>query len=101
MTAVPSYLWVRWIHNSPTYPVILISELDEHRLETRKVEIFSDGRKGFADDKEEVGGTRLGIVADPPLAEIDDDPQFEPREITAVEFEAEWRNRRLSADRGA
>jgi hypothetical protein len=32
--------------------VILRSELDDERYEVRKVEIFSDGRMGFASERE-------------------------------------------------
>jgi hypothetical protein len=72
---------------------LLVSELDDHRWETRKVEIFADGSKGHAMKGQESGGTRLGLVPLPPLDEIAADPQFLPEEITEEEFEAVWRTR--------
>lgn len=39
------YLFVRWIHNFPDEPVLLYSELDKSRFETRKIEVFPDGKK--------------------------------------------------------
>ena len=68
----------------------MISELDANRWETRKVEIFADGSKGYARRGEEAGGTALGQLPVPPLQEIASDPQFLPEEITKDEFEAIW-----------
>jgi hypothetical protein len=89
-----SYIYVKWIHKHPEEPVHLYSELDGDRYETRKVEIYSDGRRGFADGSEEFGGTRLGETAVPPLSELDGDPQFEAKVITAEEFQRQWLKRR-------
>lgn len=43
-----SYLKVRWLHDDPAYPVLLLSELDERRYEVRKAEIYADGRIDIA-----------------------------------------------------
>lgn len=43
------YLKVRWFHENSDEPVVLMSELDASRYEVRKVEIFADGRIGYAD----------------------------------------------------
>jgi hypothetical protein len=86
-----SYIRVRWLHNHPDYPVELWSELDAERFEVRKVEFWRDGRVGFASREREVGGTVLGTVPVPSLAEIAADPEFEPQQISELEFEKCWR----------
>lgn len=85
-----SYVRVRWVHPSADNPVDLWSELDADRGEVRKVEVWPDGRVGYASSVAEIGGTRLGEVAVPPLNEINLDPQFEAEAITQVEFESRW-----------
>jgi hypothetical protein len=68
--------------------MVLYSELDNDRWEKRKVEIYSDGRMGYADQERAVGGTFLGLEPIPALPEIAKDPQFEPYAITG---ESVWR----------
>ena len=43
-------------------PTIIISEIDENRFETRKIEIFRDGKFGLAAPNLEYMNTRLGEV---------------------------------------
>lgn len=88
-----TYIRVRWLHNHPETPVLLYSELDEQRFELRKVEVYGDGRCGYADQLEEVGGSGLGTVPVPGLSEIASDPEFEPAEIEQAEFERIWTER--------
>ncbi len=88
------YLYIKWIHKNPGDPVHLYSELDDERYEVRKVEVFADGRRGFADAHEEYAGTVLGTMPVPPLAEIAADKQFEPKEIAVEEFQRIWLKRR-------
>lgn len=87
------YLLVRWNHSSDSYPVLLYSELDEERNEVRKVEVYRDGRKGYASREGASGGTRLGQEPLPPLAEIAAESEFEPAEVTPEEFERVWAER--------
>jgi hypothetical protein len=89
------YIRVFWLHSSPEEPVELFSELDEQRFEVRKVEVWADGRTGHAGQHTEVGGTRLGELPVPSLSEIAADPQFEPHEISAADFEKRWRESAL------
>jgi hypothetical protein len=49
-----TYLECEWIHDFPDDPVLLYSELDRERWETRKVDLFRDGSKGWADAAHEV-----------------------------------------------
>lgn len=94
-----TYLRVTWLHDYPDDPRTIVVELDEERWETRKVELFPDGTKGWADATTEVGTTGLALVQTPSIEEIASDPQFVPEEITAHEFERLWRERTESATR--
>ena len=92
--AKTSYLYVKWKKPQPGEPSHLYSELDGERYETRKVELFADGRRGFADANEEFGGTRLGETAVPPLDELEGDPDFEAKTVSVEEFQRQWLKRR-------
>lgn len=85
-----SYILVRWLHQKIEEPILLYSALDEERNELRKVELFSDGRAGFAGPSLEYGGTRLGVVPLPTFDEINADPQFEMSIIPADDFDVVW-----------
>lgn len=86
------YLRVQWHHDRPEDPVLLYSALDENRWETRKVDVWADGTGQVSDSREDEGvhSTWLGAVPTPPLAEINDDPQFDGVEISAAEFDEVW-----------
>lgn len=85
-----TFIRVRWIHESSNEPVELWSELDDQRFEVRKVEIFRDGRIGYADRAKTIGGAMLGTVPVPQLNEIATDSAFKPEEISQEAFEAQW-----------
>jgi len=85
------FIDVRWRHNIATEPIRLVSELDDERYETRKLEFFSDGRVGYASSDSSLYGTLLGDVPVPPLAEINSDPEFSGAIISAGEFETLWK----------
>jgi hypothetical protein len=88
-----NYIKVEWKHSFSDEPVWLYSELDDNHWETRKVEVFADGRCGYASATESSGTTRLSTEPIPSLIEISYDPQFEPVEITKSEFEEVWLKR--------
>ncbi len=88
------YVKVNWVHDLPTEPVVLYSEIDDGRWEVRKVEIHRDGSCGWAGEGQEVRGTRLGEVPMPALTEIAADPQFKPVTISKADFEQIWANRK-------
>lgn len=90
------YTRVAWKHDHPEDPVMFYSELDEARWELRKIEVYRDGRVGYASDTEASPGSSLGEDAMPELEEIAKDSQFEPSEITREEFEAQWAARKRS-----
>ena len=81
---------VEWIHDLVDEPVMLYSELDDERNETRKVEVFEDGHVEWANASRESGTTGLSYEPIPELGEIAADPLFVPHEISAEEFEAVW-----------
>lgn len=87
------YIRLYWIHDRRDMPVWLISELDEENWETRKVEIWRGGAKGYADRQTSFGSTGLAQVPLPPFREIAGLPQFELEEISRAEFEREWNAR--------
>ena len=87
------YICVKWLHKNADDPVDLYSELDGERYEVRKVEVFADGRRGFADATEEKG-SMLGTMPVPSLDEINTSPEFEAREISEEEFQRIWLKRR-------
>lgn len=84
------YILVEWKHSDGNYPVLLAAELDEQRWEVRKVDIYADGRTGFADAHESQGDTELWKVPVPELSEIAKNPEFLPKEISKEDFEAIW-----------
>lgn len=85
------YLKVRWEHNFDSDPIDLFSELDEERMETRKIEVFRNGTIGMASEDFETGDTRLGEVPVPAIDKIANDPQFFPTIIKKIDFENVWR----------
>jgi hypothetical protein len=91
-----TYVKVKWHHANQDYPVLLFSELDDARMEARKVEVFADGRRGWASVEGESGGTGLGVVPMPELSLVDAEPEFESTVIDVLEFESEWKRARAA-----
>jgi hypothetical protein len=89
-----NYIKVQWIHSDPDDPILLYSELDENRWETRKVEVYADGHCRYANHNESTDSTMLGLVPVPTSAEIASDPQFHPVAITKKDFEEVWAKRK-------
>jgi hypothetical protein len=84
------YIMVKWKHNGPDDPVVIYSEIDADQWEHRKVEIFSDGRIGYADDEREFGGSMLGLEPWPDLTQLGSEAEFQITEIAKSEFESTW-----------
>ncbi|MEI6238687.1 MAG: hypothetical protein WCP15_04105, partial [bacterium] len=87
------YIKVNWIHSNPEDPTTLYSELDESRMEIRKIEIWSNGRIGSSNFSESTNSTKLGKASVPIISEIEKDSQFQPFEISKDEFEEVWSKR--------
>ena len=64
--------------------------MDDERNELRKVEVYADGKVGYATAQVEVGDTRLSLYPLPELEEIAIDPEFRPKEISKEEFDIVW-----------
>ena len=93
------YIKVKWIHIHPDEPILLYSEIDADGWEVRKLEVFADGRVGFADPTEATAptNTKLSHEPMPSLIEIASDPQFQPTHITPEEFDGLWARRKSTA----
>jgi hypothetical protein len=95
-----TYYKCKWNHSFPDEPIMLYAELDDQRWQRRAVELFRDGRMSYADGQKEFGGLFLSPEPVPPLSDIAADPQFEPVEITQLEFESVWREAIAHAPEG-
>lgn len=84
------YQRVRWLQDSPEFPVLLYSEIDDDGWEVRKIDEYANGHRDLAGADLETGSTILGLDRVPTLDEINKDHQFDGVEITAEEFEEIW-----------
>ncbi|MFE3178946.1 DUF6881 domain-containing protein [Amycolatopsis sp. NPDC059235] len=84
------HLRVERIHDLEEEPVVLCCELDADGCEVRKVEVFHDGRKTFADTDRSTGDTVLGEGKVPSFEEIQAQAEFLPRGIDAAYFTRVW-----------
>ncbi len=85
------YTFVRWIHSTPTEPVLLLSEIDDDGFEFRKVDIYSDGRIALATRTSSDGATFLSYEKYPELTEINSSAEFDAISGSADVFEWFWR----------
>ncbi|MGC7097261.1 DUF6881 domain-containing protein [Amycolatopsis lurida] len=86
------YVRVKWKHDSDDDPVWYLSELDEDGYETRKIQIYRDGRSEWADGNHETDSVGLAEIAFPGVDVVNAMPDFDAEEITAAEFGLAWRN---------
>lgn len=93
MPTAMKYYRCEWNYPSLDEPRFLLCELNESGMEVRKIEIYRDGRKGYATLGESCGSTRL---RGHPIAEyeMESDAQFQARTISRMEFEDVWTHRR-------
>ncbi|MFL6073300.1 MAG: DUF6881 domain-containing protein [Mycobacteriales bacterium] len=85
------YLKVHWHHDFADEPVVLYSEVGDDGYEVRKVDVFRDGRLGYADKSRSTGDTVLGEKPILGVDEIAAQDEFSPSVIEAHEFEHVWR----------
>lgn len=83
------YLRVTWRHDFPDEPTVLLHEV-EAGMETRKVEIYRDGRMDYASESTATGTTWLSETLMPTIEEIASQPEFVPEEIDEATFERAW-----------
>ena len=89
----PTYVRLEWIHDHEDEPRFIYSELDDERYETRKIEVFEDGRMVKAsEDQPERGSTGLAVLPIPSIEETNaiGEEEFHAEEISATEFENLW-----------
>ncbi|NEA26854.1 DUF6881 domain-containing protein [Actinomadura bangladeshensis] len=84
------YLKVEWFHDFDDEPVEIYSEVGEDGYESRKIEIFRDGRLEYADEHRESGATFLSEAPVGAVEEIAARDEFRPRAISEQEFEEVW-----------
>jgi hypothetical protein len=84
------YIYVEWKHSLTDEPITLISEIDENRFETWKIELYSDGKVGFAYEDVEVMNAKLSTEPVPSIEEIATETEFYPKTILKEEFENFW-----------
>lgn len=89
-----SYIYARWHDAQPGTPSECYSEVDALRNETRKVEVFPGGRKGFASALQGSWDTRLNLAPVPELWEIRSQARITARAISRDEFERKWKEAR-------
>lgn len=87
------YFAVRWVHSASEYPVLRLGEFDGAGWEQRKIDVYRDGRVGFADAHEE-RDAQLAPVPMPGLDAIAAETDSAPVEISREEFERFWEQRR-------
>ncbi|HLL88276.1 MAG TPA: hypothetical protein VK324_03140 [Tepidisphaeraceae bacterium] len=89
------YLQLKWKETDTTLPSSMVCEIDDEGWERRKVEFWSDGRKGYASSDAEVGGTGIGLEPWLPehLGQLFEDPEFEAVRLDRSQFEQIWANR--------
>ncbi len=61
-------------------------------METRKIEVFVDGRMDWASAEGASSSTMLAEGLMPSMSDLQSDPQFEPEEIAADQFDLVWGN---------
>ena len=85
-----TYIKVQWTHGFQDEPILLYSELDSNKNEIRKVEIYKNGKLGYACENKSVNGTFLSKTEIPLLKDINSDAQFDACEIDKEYFESIW-----------
>ena len=88
----PTYIRSEWIHDFADEPRFIYSELDDERYETRKVEVFKNGRTTRA-STEDLKRDRMALADQPipTLEEVQEYREFHDEEISAAEFEELWK----------
>ncbi|GAB2847911.1 hypothetical protein GCM10027277_15030 [Pseudoduganella ginsengisoli] len=84
------YVDVLWLHTDDERPVRIVSELDAHRYEVRKLEFFRTRGVGYAEADFAFGSTELDAAPVPELERINADPQRHGAVISAEEFAVLW-----------
>jgi hypothetical protein len=87
------YLRVQWRHDDPRESdeaTVLYHEVHDDEWESRRVEVFADGRIAIADAIQPDAPTSLSVEPLPSAEDIAAEPEFDSEVIDRVEFEAMW-----------
>ena len=87
---MPSYFACAWQHDKSDEPVLFYEELDDDRMELRRVEEFHDSRRLRTDRIDADRGPALSSIEVPPLKEIDAIPELTVLPLSAAAFQATW-----------
>lgn len=79
-----------WIHDNIEDPILFASEVGDDQYEIRKIEIWIDGRVGWADTSNHSANTRLGKAEVPSTNEINQGKEFIAKDITNIDFDRFW-----------
>jgi len=85
-----TFVHVHRSHVNVEEPSDLYSEIDRDRCEVRRVEVFLNGRFGYANAKGAFGNTKLEEHLPIALDEGGNKTELQREEITRLEFEAIW-----------
>ncbi len=90
-----TYERLEWIHDFEDEPCVIYSELDDERYETRKIEVYKDGRMVKVSEKQpECGSTGLAVQPIPSIEETNPITEEKSRaeEISVAEFADLWKS---------
>ena len=88
----PTYERLEWIHDHHDEPRFIYSELDDERYETRRIEVFKNGKTARASTEDlERDPMALADQPLPPPEEVNSYEEFHAQEISAAEFEDVWK----------
>ena len=92
------YIRVTWARPLPDAPKWVCSEVDDNRRELRRVEIWEDGRRGFACNEFKSESTSLSREPVPSLDAFITSPRLRASALTRDEFESVWREAVLGSE---
>ena len=80
------YFRCDWFHSVADDPLVIYAEIDDKRWGFRKVDIYADGRRGFASQAKMSRDPQLSTEPWPPFEQINSDQEFK----LVDEFEEIW-----------
>lgn len=84
------YLHIQWMHDLPDAPTDVYAELDDDRMEIRKIEMFGDGSIGYALLGLSTESTSLRSSPVPYVSQLNQDPKAMARDLEWHEFDDLW-----------
>jgi hypothetical protein len=84
------YIHIKWLHELPDAPTDCYAELDDNRMEVRKIEIFLDQSVGYAMAGRASESTNLRSTPVPYLSQLNQDPRVMADDIEWFEFNDFW-----------